>query len=759
MELKVCSGGSNLDDYILHYEELNYDSADLHQRHLRSKRSTDGPVHLAFDAFGRNFKLRLRRDTSVFTPSYMMREEDGTLKNVDLSFLYTGEVVDIPGSKVDGAIIQGIFRGEIHIPGDTVYHIEVNNRFNKSQLSTGHHSVIYRDQDLDLDPYRSQRERDKREASMSASRSGYCGNDQAVQWMRSVVQSEDIHDKNRHTRNTMEWQEVYDAHNHHSADHNVYTSTLHRQKRETLTMENTCTLHLKSDPLLWNHVMGKTQVMTSQSAKCDQSGESPYCRDNLDVSNFLNLHSMENHDDFCLAYVFTYRDFAQGTLGLAWVGSPSQASGGVCERFKQYAGVEKSLNTGIVTTLNYGKEVPFSVSKLTFAHEVGHNFGSPHDSGGTCAPSGDRGNYIMFPSATSGIDEFNSQFSPCSKGNISRVLDAVINKRNGKFNCFANSTAAFCGNGLVEKDEECDCGYAGDCKDQCCHGKTGDNNNGMSCKRQFNKTCSPSEGPCCTRDCNHANSTITCREEEECLDASTCVRNIMIIEILNSITGNSSVCPQPSNTTHDNKYCNNYGHICKNGECSRSLCEKFGWHECSKPGPTGSVKEKEALCILACRNTTSHECISSNDPDLKNISPEFFNMVNDVVTNRSERGDAKDGVKLPSGSPCNNFQGYCDVFHRCRGIDAEGPLSRLTNLIFNPKTLEDVRDWIIEHWWAVIPMALGLVLAMGLFVKLFAVHTPSSVPKAKPERRLSDKIRRRPNQIHEQRQYYNEKQF
>ncbi|EEC10766.1 hypothetical protein IscW_ISCW007659, partial [Ixodes scapularis] len=45
----------------------------------------------------------------------------------------------------------------------------------------------------------------------------------------------------------------------------------------------------------------------------------PFCSTALDSAFMLHLASQGNHDDFCLSYAWTYRDFADGVLGLAWM--------------------------------------------------------------------------------------------------------------------------------------------------------------------------------------------------------------------------------------------------------------------------------------------------------------------------------------------------------------------------------------------------------------------------------------------------------
>ncbi|KAL4216837.1 Disintegrin and metalloproteinase domain-containing protein 10 [Mactra antiquata] len=756
-----------LDDYIQHYEELSYDTDHLHEKHMRHKRSLDSAVHFDINAFDRTLRLRLKNDQSVFTPDFRL-EFNNTITKPDLSFIYAGEVLGKPGSYINGGILQGVFIGSLHVPSENeVYHVEKSTKYFKDK--PGVHSVIFRESDMNLDPYKERRTRERREARET----GSCAYENAMNWMKEVVQSEVV-EPNRAKRHDKTWQEIQSEVplERYTANANI-KEKLSRKRRAALSVENngknSCFMSLMSDPFLYRHFLDnsqndaeiakdaillffanhvtaikniymntvfetydrtksytgvtfavqKTKVMTETD--CTDAKLASFCRPNIDVSNFLNMNSLFNHNDFCLSYVFTYRDFSAGTLGLAWVGAPNSASGGVCERNKRFTEgtkqVTKSLNTGVCTIINYNKPVPSKVSQLTFAHEVGHNFGSPHDSGMECAPYGtsaadaNQGNFIMYASATMGDKPHNSEFSSCSKDNITRVIEAILTS-TAKFNCFEKS-GPYCGNGIVEGDEKCDCGFFGDCEDKCCVARNDPSFNEF-CVLKSNALCSPSQGPCCDKDqCSFTPASLnkTCRYKQECFDAA---------------------------------------------ECSGSLCEKFGWTECFLTGETKTKEEQQRLCQLGCTQNGSNECILSSDKEKLIKYKDYAQMVDEVRNNRVTNNDGgKDkniGVQLAPGSPCNNFQGYCDVFYRCRGVDAEGPLSRLKNLIFSPETLQDISNWIVEHWWAVLLMAIGLVLAMGLFIKFCAVHTPSSNPKAKPARKLSETmtLRRRRNQNRQQ---------
>ncbi len=156
--------------------------------------------------------------------------------------------------------------------------------------------------------------------------------------------------------------------------------------------------------------------------------EALLCERYLDVSAFLNYVSEDNFDEYCLSYTFTARDFTDGTLGLAWVAKLTGSVGGVCERRQTLQGTAKSLNSGIVTVVNYKSRVPEAVSQITFAHEVGHNFGSEHDPDDSqCSPGMTKGgNFIMYRRATTGTDRNNRNFSSCSKNQMGPIIHSLV---------------------------------------------------------------------------------------------------------------------------------------------------------------------------------------------------------------------------------------------------------------------------------------------------------------------------------------------
>lgn len=74
-------------------------------------------------------------------------------------------------------------------------------------------------------------------------------------------------------------------------------------------------------------------------------------------------------------------------------------------------------------------------------------------------------------------------------------------------------------------------------------------------------------------------------------------------------------------------------------ECSASVCLAKGYLSCQCPG---SGWKDANLCRLCC-------------------------LVNDTCSFAGDIPDLTE-AKAFTGAPCNNFKGYCDVFHVCREV-------------------------------------------------------------------------------------------
>ncbi|CAM1301158.1 Uncharacterised protein g2887 [Pycnogonum litorale] len=153
------------------------------------------------------------------------------------------------------------------------------------------------------------------------------------------------------------------------------------------------------------------------------------------------------------------------------------------------------------------------------------------------------------------------------------------------------------------------------------------------------------------------------------------------------------------------------------GECTGSICIAYGLEFCQcQRGPLDPVTK---ACELCCKLPgQDHTCKSSFDWN----SPPY--MLPDMFAK--------------PGTPCENYNGYCDVFQKCREVDPSGPLATLRRLLLSNESMKSLKDWVIQHWWGVLLLASGFIIFLVLVVRIFGkkpertkqVDTCSEIPLA-----------------------------
>nr|UST29447.1 ADAM 17-like protease [Haliclona caerulea] len=279
---------------------------------------------------------------------------------------------------------------------------------------------------------------------------------------------------------------------------------------------------------------------------------------------------------YCLAHLFTYQDFADGVIGLAYVGNPRRnAVGGICtEDYRTAEGI-LYLNTGLSSSINWNRRVLTEEADIVTAHEFGHNFGSDHDPDNTeCAPSErSGGKFIMYPASVSGQRANNKRFSPCSK----RQVDAVLRAKSHL--CFTEPRERICGNYKIEPGEECDPGNLGLRDSDCC---------AKDCKLKAGAQCSDGyDSPCC-KSCQFVKVRTVCRNA-----------NPSFCEAETICQTNKATCPE-SPPLPDNTTCIERGK-CKAGKCI-DFCVVEGMLPCM-------CTEVEDGCKVCCQKDENSTCV------------------------------------------------------------------------------------------------------------------------------------------------------
>ncbi|XP_056150570.1 disintegrin and metalloproteinase domain-containing protein 17 isoform X2 [Lampris incognitus] len=531
-----------------------------------------------------HFRLYLRTNTELFTEDFQaVFMEDGQERRYEVNRqnYFTGHVIGEENSRVQAHIDDNEFSAHI-LTDEAEYNIEPLWRF--SAVPPDGRLLVYRSQDIrnisrlsqpSVCGYVNSNSNHLLPDSMRTAILGEMGESEAP-----VRDRRQIHD---HQKNTCPLLLV--------ADHRFFRHM--GREEESTTLNYLIELIDRVDDIYrntsWDEEFKGYGVQIQQiiiekiptsvppgGAHFNMRGSPVEGKDIWDVKRLLEQFSVdmaEKASQACLVHLFTYQDFDEGTLGLAYV-APSRHGipGGLCSEKCPPSSAEHRaiyLNTGLTSTKNYGKTILTKEADLVTTHELGHNFGAEHDPDNIayCAPREDQGGkYVMYPIAVSGDHVNNKLFSNCSKSAIVKRL------RSKAASCFKERNSNVCGNSRVEQGEECDPGLLHINTDHCCTSE---------CKLRPTAQCSDRNSACC-KGCKFEAKGEVCQEpiDATCKGKSYC-------------TGNSSECPPPENAPDET--------VClDSGECLNGVCIPFC--EAVLNLQSCACNETNSSCQVCCRS-------------------------------------------------------------------------------------------------------------------------------------------------------------
>ena len=349
------------DDVMLsHYEplqQLTLNTVSSAAANASQKAGEGAPLVMSFDALGRRFDLELEANSRLVS----VARQNPLLDGVDI---YRGELAGRPGSWARIVVSDGMPSG-MFWDGDEMYAIEAPG----DSIVQSDVSVIYRLADAQVAPGSMSCGSASMATTGSAAIDGLLGELGAISQASGAISE-------------LEMGAVGDF---------EFTNS----KGGDAAAATAITTRLNNVDGIFSQQLGvqiNVTTIDTFSTSNDPFTDEREASGLLDeLSTYRSTTPAQNSNG--LTHLYTGRDLSGTTVGIAWTGA-------LCSNF---------FGAG----LSEGNGSP-TFDSLVAAHEIGHNFGAPHDGQSGSACESETGSFIMAPQLNG-----NDQFSSCSIAEMS----------------------------------------------------------------------------------------------------------------------------------------------------------------------------------------------------------------------------------------------------------------------------------------------------------------------------------------------------